>query len=347
MATRTALLDATRRASEILRDVNAQRRISEGYTRIDPVRIAESVGVTVMLQRLDKLLGAYINEGRPGVLVNVDRPAGLVHMTCAHELGHFFLRHRPTADLNIDYGDTASSTEQEADQFAYSLLAPQWLIARVMQRKGWTIAALSNAGVVYQLSLRLGTSFTSTVWTLARMKWLSYDAAQRMVKIQPKKLKLDLAEQGAASKRNTDVWLLDESDRDVILEPHKNDLFVFQLKSNLGAGYMWSLDEIQSEGFSVEPVRNDITADPAKRHFGSDPAVGGDGSLRFIVSRPENKHVAFDARTSFAMVEHRPWLPPAQDDNRYQFAAEYERLDSGVNRAEQQLRLEEAKALNA
>jgi Zn-dependent peptidase ImmA (M78 family) len=344
MATRTALLDAGRRAGEILRDFDARRRIDDGYTRIDPVKIAENAGVAVMYQRLDKLLGAFVNQERPGIIVNVARAPGLVHMTCAHELGHYFLDHEPTADVIVDYGRTAASVEQEADQFAYSLLAPQWLLIKIMKRKGWTRDSFTNPTIVYQLSLRLGTSYTSTVWTLVRLGLLASEYAQQMADLQPKKIKQSLAGQHAAPDGTADVWFLDETDRDAILEPHKNDAFVFELKSNAGAGYLWSMDEIQSEGFIVEPVLNDVRHQPVMQHFGKDPLVGADASLRFIISRPQSKQINYDGRTPFRMVEHRPWMPPASDDYRCQFAAEYESLEVGVDKAERLRRLNEAKA---
>lgn len=343
MATRTALLDAARRAVEVLRDSNARARIYEGYTRIDPVKIAQWAGVAVMFQPLEKLLGAFINEGRPGIIVNIARTPGMVHVTCAHELGHYFLSHSPTADLEIDYGGSAASFEQEADQFAYSLLAPQWLIVRIMQRKGWHLTSLTDPAVVYQLSLRLGTSYTSTVWTLMRLKLLSPPAAKNLAGVPPKKLKRELTGTSASPDGFADVWLLDESDRDAILEPHAKDAFVVELNTNSSAGYMWSLDDIRSEGFSVEPVTNDVHENPVVLHFGDEAPVGADSSLRFVVSRPDEKPIEYGARTSFAMLERRPWLPPAAEDQRCQFAAEYERLAVGVDRAEQMRRLEEAK----
>ncbi len=348
MTNRTALLDATRRAAEVLRDVNAQGRIADGYTRINPVKIAESAGVAVMFQPLEKLLGAFINDGRPGIIVNVARPPGLVHMTCAHELGHFFLRHQPTTDLQVDYRGAVALIEQAADQFAYSLLAPQWLIVKIMKQKGWTIHELSDPAVVYQLSLRLGTSYTSTVWTLNRMRLLPDSAAQSISGLQPKNFKLQLSGQSAAVEGNADVWLLDESDRDVIIEPHANDVFVLELKNNVGAGYAWSVDGIRSEGFQVElPSNNDIRKQPVDQHFGKNPLVGHEMPLRFTVSRPEGKRIPYDAATSFEMVEHRPWLPPADDDHRCAFSAEYERLMAGLDPTELLRRQEEARAVSA
>ncbi|HOX70076.1 MAG TPA: hypothetical protein PKV56_19730, partial [Burkholderiaceae bacterium] len=70
MNLRDQLLQASKRASAVLADVGAQQRVRDsGYSRIDPVAIAEGGGVPVMVRPLDKLLGAFLNpEGSPGIL---------------------------------------------------------------------------------------------------------------------------------------------------------------------------------------------------------------------------------------------------------------------------------------
>jgi Zn-dependent peptidase ImmA (M78 family) len=344
MATRDALLNAGRKASKVLLDFDARHRIQDGYTRIDPVAIAENAGVPVMYQYLDKLLGAFLNHGRPGILVNVARSPGLVHMTCAHELGHFFLNHEPTADIQLDYGELAVSAEQEADQFAYSLLAPQWLLVNIMKRKGWSLNSLANPIVLYQLSLRLGTSYTSIIWALVRLKFLNIDVAREVVKLQPKMIKRNLTKKLSDQEGFADVWLLDESDKDAVLEPRANDLFIFELKGTPSSGYLWSMDEIRSEGFNVNPILHDNQLEPTKQHFGKNASVGGITPLQFLVARQKDKQVSYDRRTSFSMTERRPWLSERADDPKFNFSAEYENLDVGINRLERLQLLDQVKA---
>ncbi|WP_413443682.1 ImmA/IrrE family metallo-endopeptidase [Herbaspirillum frisingense] len=331
-----------------MRETRAKERIDAGYTRVDPLKIAELSGVAVMFQRLDRLLGAYINEDRPGIIVNVDRPPGLVHMTCAHELGHHFLNHEATSDIQIEYSNGAATVEQEADQFAYSLLAPTWLLNNILRRKGWTTGSLSNPSNIYQLSLRLGVSFTSMVWTLNRLKIISKHVAHNVINLAPKELKLALTGTELAVKGHADVWLLDSSDRDVILEPRANDVFVLELENNAGAGYCWSVDEIRSAGYHVEvPSNKDVRTAPVDQNFPPDTLVGRRSSMRFTVSRPEDKAIEYGTQTPFSMIEHRRWQPSAEGQHRYNFAAEYEQMSTGLTSSEKSQRIEEAKAIGA
>lgn len=174
MLSRDEVLKIARQATAVLQDAGALARVThEGYTRIDPFQVAEAAGVAVMRRPLDTLLGAFLREDDPGILVNIARPAGQVHMTCAHELGHFFLNHDTTFDCELDHAAAAPQPEREADRFAYCLLMPRSLVIDVMRRKGWRERDLRQPAVIYQLSLRLGTSFTATFWSLIAMRLLN------------------------------------------------------------------------------------------------------------------------------------------------------------------------------
>jgi Zn-dependent peptidase ImmA (M78 family) len=104
-----ALMVAARRATEVLDEFEAKKRIEAGYTRIDAEQIASASDVVVMYRKLELLLGGFLREdGIPGIIVNWDRPRGLVHMTCAHELGHFALGHESSSDTTVDIPKNAA-----------------------------------------------------------------------------------------------------------------------------------------------------------------------------------------------------------------------------------------------
>ena len=338
------LLAAGRCAAQVLSDSNISARISDGYTRVDPIKIAEGADVALMFRPMEKLLGAYLTEDRPGILINMDRPAGLIHMTCAHELGHHFLGHEATMDETIESGKSAAPVEQEADTFAYNLLASRQVLMNVMRKKRWGAVQLQNPETIYQLSLRLGTSYSSTVWSLARNKVLSWAYASRLVKNKkaPKEYKQSLLGANAAVMDNwkADVWLLDEYDRDLILEPHAGDKFVIDLPSYAAAGYLWSADTASSEGFVVEPVNYDSGSIDSQNS--AQIRFGAVLSQRCIISSSTGE-IGDVAPVAIALVQSQPWIGVAERDDRYKTTTQYEQLRAGVSKTEKSMLVNQVK----
>ena len=154
MVDRNIALKTVQVANGILESSGAMERIKQdGYTRVDPFKIAAREDVSVLLKPLDQLYGAFVRDQRSGILVNSARSAGLIHMTCAHELGHYFMGHDSAVDETLDYPGNADYREQEAETFGYHLLVPRPLLTIICKRKGWNLASLSNPIIIYQLSL--------------------------------------------------------------------------------------------------------------------------------------------------------------------------------------------------
>lgn len=341
MSLRDQLLDASKRAAEVLDGAQAKRRVQEdGYTRVDPVAIAEAGGVPVMMRPLEKLLGAFLQpNGMPGILVNSRRPVGLLHLTCAHELGHYFLGHDTTADEHLEYGEKAAPHEQAANEFAFKLLMPRWLLLHVMQRKGWGRSHLQHAENVYQLSLRLGVSYQAMVWQLKQFNWLAPGAATIMNRVQPKAVKeATLAGAVEMPRDGGDVWLLDPSDRDVVIEPRATDRFLLRLPSHAGAGYIWTMDDAADAGFTIRPVLRDVSheAKPAG------PVVAGAQRDMQYVLEPTEASTESTHTLPVALAERRPWEPPGAELEHLSLRAKYEALPDGLSLGTRQRHLQEA-----
>lgn len=350
MATSDQLLTASSAANRVILDLGLKQRMREGYTRVDPNFVASRVGVPVMYRVLERLLGGFIRDGSAvGILVNSDRPRGLVHMTCAHELGHYFLGHESTADEVVEQGPTASLLEQLADQFAYSLLAPRWLIAQIMSDHGWTLVDLQNAHVVYQLSLRLGTSYTAMVWSLHRLKLCSPATRNRLIAVKPKMLKAFALRGGVLEDANADVWVLGSADKDRILEPGYGDRFVVELPNHAGSGHLWTANEVRSEGFVLEPLTVDARIHrPEAREMVS--VGGGDSTISYYLQPPEkfrspprnedDLDPIDDRRRAVELRELRPWALDASAISVLNFSTEFEPGREGLSVSERHKRVE-------
>jgi Zn-dependent peptidase ImmA (M78 family) len=167
-AIRSAVLEAGR----LHRELSIQAAVENGSGRVDVYNAISELGVPLVFTKLDGLLGAYYRDPSPGVLVTTERPLNQQRFTAAHELGHHWLKHKPSLDdetmlrrAPFQFADDDSLQEVEAEAFAATFLLPRWLLNWHCERQQWTDKDLSNPHLLYQLSLRVGTSFLATVWT--------------------------------------------------------------------------------------------------------------------------------------------------------------------------------------
>jgi Zn-dependent peptidase ImmA (M78 family) len=318
---------AVRRAMEVYSDSQAAERVEkDGYTRVDPFRIADAAGVLVMLRPLEKLLGAFVREGHPGILVNAQRSTGLIHMTCAHELGHYFMGHGTTADEHVDYDQASAQIEQEADWFAYQLLTPRSLLASVMKRKQWTVQSLLDPGLLYQFSLRIGVSYRAAAWTLHRNRLINRAVVEQLLKTSPVEIKRGLLGYEMTDARR-EVWLLDDSDRASVLEPRPEDVLILRVEANAASGYLWAPDELSSQGFEVRPLGRTSS----KIAELSDLVFGRRRSADFLLI-PDEKAAVSNKLVTFGLVERRPWETTSSGDaSTFLASARFEHLGVGLS----------------
>jgi hypothetical protein len=266
---------------------------------------------------MQQLLGAFIREEQPGILLNTERSAGMIHMTCAHELGHYFLNHESTADERLDYGKGASKHEHEADQFAYMLVAPSWLLAHVVRERDWA-AHLGDPRTVYQLSLRLGLSYEATIWTLLRQRRIAAATANRLSGQKPIVIKRSLVPPELPLVAGQDVWILNQADRNCVLQPRAGDRVLLALPDRGSAGLLWQASDAQQAGYTLRPLPLEPLAHPEVR-------VGGVQQVLFEVEVDGQP-----SRVELDVQERKPWLAAAPAANEVKVATQFETIEKGL-----------------
>jgi hypothetical protein len=265
---------------------------------VDVFGAIQALDLPLLLRPLQGLLGAYLSDPAPGVLVTTQRPMAIQRFTAAHELGHFTMRHEPSLDDESILrripmaGEPAEDFQEvEADAFAIGFMMPRWLIQWHAARQGWTVADFRRPNRVYQLALRLGASYEATCWTLVRHRLIGAPLARELLQTTPRELKIALLEDYRPQDYRGDVWLLTERDAGTRIDGSRNDLFVLRLTEHSGGGYLWNIDQLKASGFAIvrdalEAIDGDGIGGPIIRRVTAAPEEGGRGSLQLDERRP-------------------------------------------------------------
>ncbi len=297
-----AVRNGTMAAARLHVESGTRPKMQQQGGSIEVFDAALALNLPLLLRPLKGLLGAYIPDPIPGVLITTERPLSIQRFTAAHELGHFRMGHRPSLDdeeilRRMAMTAVASASdpdfqEVEADAFAAAFIMPRWLTEWHCQRQGWLARDLASPAIAYQLSLRLGTSYEATSWTLERYRMISPPAARALREVQPRQLKIELLGGHRPSDYRGDVWLLTERDADTRINGSRNDHFVLKLSEHSGGGYLWNIDQLRESNFAI--IRDD-------RETADVEGIGGP-MIRHVIGSIEQGlrgHVSLD--------ECRPW----------------------------------------
>ena len=322
-------------ASRLHRKLGVRERLETAGGAVNIFAMIHELNVPLLLKPLEGLLGAYLNFPAPGILITTQRPLSIQRFTAAHELGHCMLDHQPSLDdedsilrrmpINLEPG--LNHQEVEADAFAVGFMMPKWLLALHMRRQDWTTHDFRRPGVVYQLSLRLGSSFEALCWTLVRYRMITFKQARELLLTKPKALKEILLADHKPNNYRGDVWLLTERDAGMLIDGSRHDLFVLKLTEHSNGGYLWNLDELQASGFAI--VNNEVEA--------VETDSVGDVGVRRVTAQPPDEY-----RGRLVLDEARPW-DPSQSLSRLEFDLDLTGPEeAGLSRAERRQMLEAA-----
>jgi Zn-dependent peptidase ImmA (M78 family) len=281
--------------------LDLRKQIEGRGGNVDVFGAIQTVDLPLLLRPLQGLLGAYLRDPAPGVLVTTQRPMSIQRFTAAHELGHFLLRHEPSFDdesilrrMPMNGQPAGEFQEVEADAFAVAFMMPRWLIGWHADRQRWQVGDFRRPNIVYQLALRMGASYEAACWTLARHQLIQPSLARALVQTQPRALKAALLETYRPPEYHGDVWLLTERDAGTRIDGSRNDLFVLRLEEHSGGGYLWDIDQLKASGFGI--VRDELEAVDGE-------GIGGPVIRRVTAAPPETR------RGCMSLDERRPWDP--------------------------------------
>jgi Zn-dependent peptidase ImmA (M78 family) len=294
---RDAILSGVARAAELHAQLGLRDALLDGNRPIDVISSIQRLGLFVMFRPLDGLLGAYVpTRALSGMLITTKRDMHVQRFTAAHELGHHVLEHKTLSlDKEVGFVGRGESSghelqEVEADSFAAEFLLPKWLIAAHLRRQKWGRADLGQSDVVYQLSLRLGASYTATCWALLSQGFLNRRMVEQLVAAQPRAVKRRAVPGLTPDHWHRDVWVLSERDRGTHVLGSPDDYLVIALEEHIAGGYSWDTDGVIRAGLKLE---KDERAD----HEAS--AIGASVQRRLVVQGAGTGHLTLEERRAW------------------------------------------------
>lgn len=212
---------------------------------VDVFNAIRRSGVILAFETFPRLSGVYIaDRNAPGIAVTTQHGLARQRYTAAHELAHHRFKHGTTVDPEIDplstWGAMSDPSDEEkiAESFAAWFLMPRRLVLTTLRTMG--ISAPQTEAEVYQLSLRLGASYRATARQLENLRLASSFQVRQWLKIEPRRLKTELADDPNFDLRN-DVWVLTPGDEGRAYTARPGDRLILELPEVPSSGYTWNL----------------------------------------------------------------------------------------------------------
>lgn len=294
---REAILNGVARASDLHARLGIRNALVHGDGAVDVLAALQAVGLFTMFRPLEGLLGAYVpTRALSGVLVTTKRDLHIQRFTAAHELGHHILGHRTLSlDREIGFVGRGESSkydpqEIEADAFAAEFLLPRWLIAAHLRRQQWGRKQLLQPEIAYQLSLRLGTSYSATCWALLSQDFLNRQAVDTLLSVEPKIAKQSALPDVEPEDWYRDVLVVSEKDRGSHIIGSPNDFIIVALEEHVAGGYSWDAKGVDQAGLTLE---KDGRISPTPN------LIGGSVRRRLVMQGTGNRHLHLEERRAW------------------------------------------------
>ncbi len=293
-----AIRNGVAKAARLHEQLGSQTAMVAQLGSIDVFDTISQLDITLLLRPLNGLLGAYLREPAPGILITTQRPLSIQRFTAAHELGHFYLEHKPSLDDEqvlrrspFQNRGLLDLQELEANTFAAAFLMPRWLVMQQCRQHGWTAVDLQDPDKVYQLALRLGTSYAATCHTLQRYNVIDPTVAKELLMAEVRTRKQRLLGDFVPQNYFGDTWLLTEADQGTSISGSRNDMFVIRLKEHSSGGYVWNFDQLVESGFLIvqdtrEALDEDGVGNPVFRNITAQLEDSNQGRVDLTEKRP-------------------------------------------------------------
>lgn len=298
-----ALLQAKEEAVRLHRNFGMRENTEACKSRIDVFETIARCGVDLLFKPLESVLGAYVKNSIPGMLVSTKQPLNVQRFTAAHELGHIRLVHKSSVDdesimvprFEMNTLDHGKLEEIQANTFAIEFMLPDWLISRCFSQYGWNKRKIADPRLMYQLSLRVGASYQTLCHSLMRpgVRIIDQSDVYDLLKVEPSRIKQDLLRDYQPENNWGDVWELSSNDEGTLIEGSWSDLFLLKLNEHSNSGYIWNFEQLNQSGFAV--VRDE-------RHALNSQCVGGVVE-RLIAVKSSKRQTG-----EIILKEVRPWL---------------------------------------
>lgn len=304
---RTDILIGHKEAERVHRQFDTRSHYLQSGARIDVYQLAHDLGISVIFRPLEGLLGVYVKDPAPGILLTTQRPESVQRLTCAHELGHHWLKHQASyddeGDVGVALGKAAGKvppSERQADAFAFNLLMPRWLLVENIKHLQQLDLYLPDPIAVYQLAVRVGTSYMACALTLSKYNFISSTSLATLLTTQPKDIKARILANLSMPDWHRDVWLLSEADDGMAIETRQGDVLVAHIREAATAGYSLETNGLTAAGFTVI----------ANREVATNSSQAEDNPVGTIGAFPLCETVAVANQTGLAPFEirqKRPW----------------------------------------
>lgn len=236
--TRPKRIDALVAAADTLTALNIDQERA-----VDPFGAIDSLGLDLVIAKLDNLLGAVLPAGHGGVLITSERPVGVQRYTAAHEIGHWILH---SNQLRLDsagevLGNPTTEWERQAQLFAAYFLMPPPLMEAAVARHGVKRGSV-RPEQVYLISRDAGVSYEAAIHRLTTMGLISRTDAAALHRVG----RLNALRGAFDGHRPVDgyaeLWSVDQTLDRVTVPVREGDDVLIVLPENRTTGWRW-LDE--------------------------------------------------------------------------------------------------------